>query len=144
MTQDQDLKRALVEPVEHATPQIAKPIYVRSLPDAEVVDPAPSPPAVPALPAPRLAEEPSTERRAFRLAVETDLLRRAHVPVIHTPEPANARTGFCEPDEFALLFAQLPDYLQPPIAFAFYTGWRIPSEVLPLAWRQVDFRAGVV
>ena len=30
------------------------------------------------------------------------------------------------------------------VAFAYATGWRIPSEILPLEWRQVDFAAGEV
>lgn len=30
------------------------------------------------------------------------------------------------------------------ISFAYITGWRIASEVLPLEWRQVDFDAGEV
>jgi integrase len=30
------------------------------------------------------------------------------------------------------------------IEFAYITGWRIPSEVLTLEWRQVDFKAGEV
>lgn len=30
------------------------------------------------------------------------------------------------------------------VEFAYYTGWRIPSEVLRLTWAQVDFSAGVV
>ena len=29
-------------------------------------------------------------------------------------------------------------------AFAYTTGWRTPSEILPLEWRQVDFQAGEV
>jgi integrase len=30
------------------------------------------------------------------------------------------------------------------VAFAYITGWRIDSEVLPLEWRHVDFDAGEV
>lgn len=30
------------------------------------------------------------------------------------------------------------------MTFAYCTGWRTPSEVLPLTWAQVDFAAGVV
>ena len=30
------------------------------------------------------------------------------------------------------------------VTFAYITGWRIPSEVLPLEWRQVDFAGGIV
>ena len=29
-------------------------------------------------------------------------------------------------------------------AFAFVTGWRTPSEILPLEWRQVDLTQGEV
>jgi integrase len=34
--------------------------------------------------------------------------------------------------------------IQPVIEFAYLTGWRIASEVLPLEWRQVDFDGGEV
>lgn len=34
--------------------------------------------------------------------------------------------------------------LGPPIEFAYVTGWRIPSEVLPLGWRNVDMNASEV
>ncbi len=30
------------------------------------------------------------------------------------------------------------------MTFAYYTGWRTKSDVLPLQWRQVDFAAGTV
>ena len=39
---------------------------------------------------------------------------------------------------------QLRQALQPVIEFAYITGWRIVTEVLPLEWRQVDFKAGEV
>lgn len=32
----------------------------------------------------------------------------------------------------------------PAVQFAYITGWRIPSEVLPMQWRHVDFEARVV
>ena len=40
--------------------------------------------------------------------------------------------------------ALLPASLHPVIEFAYITGWRIPSEVLTLEWRQGDFKAGGV
>ena len=40
--------------------------------------------------------------------------------------------------------AHLSPELAAVIRFAFITGWRTPSEVLTLEWRQVDFKAGCV
>jgi integrase len=34
--------------------------------------------------------------------------------------------------------------MRPIVTFAYVTGWRINSEVLPLQWRQVDLKAGEV
>ena len=34
--------------------------------------------------------------------------------------------------------------MQPVVTFAYVTGWRINSEVLPLQWRQVDLKVGEV
>jgi integrase len=42
------------------------------------------------------------------------------------------------------VLAKLPDYLRPPITFAYYTGWRVQSEILPLTWDRVDLEAGTV
>ena len=42
-------------------------------------------------------------------------------------------------EQFASVLAHLPAEIQPIVAFAYITGWRIASEVLPLEWRQVDF-----
>ena len=39
---------------------------------------------------------------------------------------------------------RLPAEIQPVITFAYITGWRIASEILPLEWRQIDFTAGEV
>lgn len=38
----------------------------------------------------------------------------------------------------------LREPVRPAATFAYITGWRIDSEVLPLEWRQVDFGAGEV
>jgi integrase len=40
--------------------------------------------------------------------------------------------------------ATLPEVLKPVVTFAYLTGWRVPSEVLTLQWRQVDLQAGTV
>jgi len=55
----------------------------------------------------------------------------------------NVRTGFFEREHFEAVRAQLPADLRGVVAFAYITGWRMPS-VLTLQWRQVDFDAGVV
>ncbi|MFI5228494.1 MAG: tyrosine-type recombinase/integrase [Gemmatimonadales bacterium] len=81
-------------------------------------------------------------RRAFRLAVKDRRLPSA--PAISTPAPRNARTGFFEPGDFAAVLAQLPEPLKPVMQFAYYTGWRVRSEVLTLQWSQVDFAAGII
>jgi hypothetical protein len=44
----------------------------------------------------------------------------------------NVRTGFFEPDQFTAVRSHLPADLQPIAIFAYLTGWRVQSEVLPL------------
>jgi integrase len=56
----------------------------------------------------------------------------------------NVRVGFFEPEQFTSLCRHLPAELRPVVTFAHITGWRIASEVLPLEWRHVDFKAGEV
>lgn len=81
-------------------------------------------------------------RKAFRLAKRAGKV--AAVPEFPTLTLDNTRTGFFEPDDLAAVLAQLPEPLRPVVEFAALTGWRIPSEVLPLTWAAVDFTAGVV
>ena len=56
----------------------------------------------------------------------------------------NARTGFFEPEQYDRVVARLPSALRPVVEFAYITGWRIASEVLPLEWRQIDFQSGEI
>jgi integrase len=56
----------------------------------------------------------------------------------------NARQGFFEPDELERVLRELPDHVRPVIRFAALTGWRIPSEVIPLTWDRVDDEEGIV
>ncbi len=83
-------------------------------------------------------------RRAFNLAVKARRLPLSAKPSISTPDPHNARSGFFEQADFRAVLAELPEPLQAPMAFAYWTGWRIQDEVLALTWAQVDFAAGVV
>lgn len=81
-------------------------------------------------------------RRIFNLAIENEKLIQA--PYIPLLKERNVRTGFFEFEQFRAVLAHLPAPLQPVIEFAYVTGWRIDSEVLPIEWRQVDFAGGEV
>ena len=81
-------------------------------------------------------------KRMFSLAFQAGkLLHKPHIPLLRED---NVRTGFFEPDQFASVYEHLPAAIRPVIEFAYITGWRIPSEVLTLQWRNVDFKAGEV
>lgn len=81
-------------------------------------------------------------RHAFRLAKAARKV--SDVPAFPTLAPADVRTGFFEEPMFRRVLAELPDYLAGPMEFAYLTGWRVPTEVLRLEWRNVDLGAGVV
>ena len=81
-------------------------------------------------------------KRMFSLAVKANkLLFRPHIPML---AEHNVRTGFFEREQFEAVRAQLPAALQPVATFAYLTGWRVQSEILPLEWRHVDLKAGTV
>lgn len=81
-------------------------------------------------------------KRGFSLTLRAGWL--AHRPYIPSIEVRNVRTGFFERAEFEAVRSRLSDAIRPIMTFAYLTGWRIRSEVLPLQWRQVDFAASVV
>jgi integrase len=81
-------------------------------------------------------------KRMFRLAAQAGKL--LVVPYIPMLRESNVRTGFFEREQFEAVREHLPTYAQPIVTFAYYTGWRIDSEVLPLEWRKVDFDAGTI
>lgn len=69
-------------------------------------------------------------RRAFRLAVRAGrLVQCPHVPMLREN---NTRRGFLEADQITAICAALPEPLRPIVKFAYATGWRTASEVLPL------------
>lgn len=81
-------------------------------------------------------------KRAFRLAERGGtLLHRPYVPMLAED---NVRQGFFEDDQVASVLEHLPAELRGVVRFAYFTGWRVPSEVLPLQWAQVDRKAQVV
>jgi integrase len=86
--------------------------------------------------------ELTTLKRMFSLAIQAGKLHhKPHIPLLRED---NTRTGFFEPDQFRSVLAHLPEEIRPIVTFAYITGWRIASEILPLQWRQVDFAAGEV
>jgi len=81
-------------------------------------------------------------KRMFTLAVQAGkLLNKPYIPML---KEQNVRTGFFEPEQFRAMLRHLRDEARPVVIFAYITGWRIDSEVLPLQWRQVDLREGEV
>jgi integrase len=71
------------------------------------------------------------------MAVRASLLVQCpHVPMLREN---NTRTGFLEADQIAAICAALPEHVRPVVKFAYATGWRTRSEILPLEWRNVDW-----
>ena len=86
--------------------------------------------------------ELTTLKRILNLARQNGKLM--HVPHVPMLKERNVRTGFFEREQIERILAQLPLAIRPAVQFAYITGWRIPSEVLPLQWRHVDFEGRVV
>ena len=78
----------------------------------------------------------------FSLAIEAGKLH--HKPHFAMLREDNVRVGFFEREQYQAVLAHLPEGMRPVVTFAYVTGWRINSEVLPLQWRQVDLRVGEV
>jgi integrase len=83
-----------------------------------------------------------TLKRLCTLAVQSGKL--AAKPYIPLLKERNVRRGFFEPEQFQRVKAALPRHMQGIAAFACVTGWRTPSEILPLEWAQVDMQADEV
>jgi integrase len=75
-------------------------------------------------------------KRAFKLAMRAKRLwTMPHIPMLTLH---NTRTGFFERADFDAVRAALPAELRGVVTLTYLTGWRIPSEVLPLQWSSVD------
>ena len=66
------------------------------------------------------------------------------VPAIARLREENVRRDFFERGQFEAIRRHLPAYAQPVVTIASIIGWRMQSEILPLQWWKVDFRAGTV
>ena len=86
--------------------------------------------------------ELSALKRMFTLAIQAGkLLQRPHIPMLAED---NVRKGFFERAQFEAVRNRLPPMYQAIVTLAYYTGWRINSEILKLEWHQVDRKAGVI
>jgi integrase len=78
-------------------------------------------------------------KRMFTLAVQGGKLHhKPHIPML---QEDNVRRGFFEKEQFESVRKHLPADLRPVVTFAYLTGWRTKSEILPLQWRNVDWEA---
>ena len=81
--------------------------------------------------------------RMFTLAIQANVLTyKPHIAKLD--ESGNVRKGYLDAEQVNTVIAALPAAVAPVIRFAFVTGWRIQSEVLPMEWRQVDRKLGDV
>lgn len=78
----------------------------------------------------------------FTLGMQAEKLR--HKPHIPHLEENNVRQGFFDEEAFRSVLKHLPEEVRAVASFAHITGWRVPSEVLPLTWAQVDFKTDVL
>lgn len=81
-------------------------------------------------------------KRAYNIALQAEkITKKPYIPML---AENNVRKGFFESWQFEAVFPRLPAYLRPPVTFAYYTGWRIASEILRLTWDQVELETGTV
>jgi integrase len=81
-------------------------------------------------------------KRIFSLAIKSGrIAMKPHITMLRESAP---RSGFFDQGQVDAIVTHLPAALGPIVQFAFITGWRLHSEILPLEWRQVDFDSGVV
>ena len=81
-------------------------------------------------------------KRMFSLAIKRG--RLLHGPYIPLLQEDNVRQGFFERQQFEDVRAHLHRDLQGLVTLAYYTGWRMRSEIFPLQWAQIDRRVGTI
>jgi integrase len=79
-------------------------------------------------------------KRMYNLAIRAQrVARRPHIEMLAEATP---RSGFVERQQYEAILAKLPTAVQPVVATAYLTGWRLASEILTRQWRHVDLNAG--
>ena len=81
-------------------------------------------------------------KRMFSLAIKRG--RLLHGPYIPLLQEDNIRQGFFEREQFEAVRRHLDLDLHGVVTLAYYTGWRMRSEIFPLQWAQVDRRVGTI
>ncbi len=76
-----------------------------------------------------LNRELTALRYAFRLAAAHDPPLVTRTPTVKLLKERNRRTGFFEWHDFEAIRAHLPDDMKPLMTVAYYTGWRVASEL---------------
>jgi len=79
-------------------------------------------------------------RRAFRLAAADDKYH-GRIPKFPMLQERNTRQGFFDDVMVDAVIGHLPEAVRPVVRFAYITGWRVQSEILPIEWRHVDMKA---
>lgn len=131
-----DLRAYIAKRQADGTPERKR--KVLSPPAARTSGSEPRKPVSPAL----INRELTVLKRMFSLAIQAGKLhRKPHFPMLRED---NVRAGFFEREQYETMIEHLPPAMRPVVTFAYVTGWRIGSEVLPLQWRQVDLKAGEV
>jgi integrase len=75
-------------------------------------------------------------KRMFSLAMHAGkVFHRPHIAML---KEDNTRKGFFERSQFEAVRKHLPVELRTLVTIAYWTGWRVPSELMKLEWRQVD------
>ena len=87
--------------------------------------------------APRIHAELSALKRMFSLAVKDGQLKDK--PYISMLKEKNTRKGFFERRELDAVLANLSEDLRPVFEVAYFTGWRVRSEILTRQWHHVSF-----
>ncbi len=87
--------------------------------------------------------ELSALKRMFKLAKQAGRFV-GDVPHIPMLAEHNVRKGFFERAQFDAVRNRLAPMYQGLVTLAYYTGWRVADELLPLEWHQVDRAAGII
>lgn len=86
--------------------------------------------------------ELQTLKRCYSLAIAArKAYERPHIELLTEAKP---RAGFFDRPQVDTVCGHLSPVLADVVRFAYITGWRVPSEVLTLEWRNVDLALGTV